>query len=302
MKIKTKLLLTLFLPIIYLVGSSLNTPPVIPHYDHVIVVMEENHGYNELIGSTNAPFINYLAKNGALFTDSHGVTHPSQPNYLALFSGSTQGSNNDDCLDAITPFTSPNLGAALIHNGLTFKGYAQTMPSVGFIGCTYLQSKLTVGMLYARKHTPWVNWLGTGSNGIPRSCSLPMTDFPSDFSKLPTVAFVVPDMDYDMHNIGAPGDRAAIQRGDKWLKENLAAYAQWAAKHNSLLIVTFDEDDYSPQNNNRIPTLFFGDHVVAGKYNAAITHYNVLHTLEAMYNLPVTDNNTAEAITSIWKK
>jgi acid phosphatase len=300
---KLKLLLALgLLPTALLITSFTNSP-VIPHYDHIIIVVEENHGYNELIGSANAPYINYLAQNGALFTDSHGIGHPSQPNYLALFSGSTQGSTNDDCLDAITPFTSPNLGAALIHNGLSFKGYAQTMPSEGFLGCTYLDSKLTVGKLYARKHTPWVNWLGTGTNAIPRSCSLPMTEFPKDFSKLPTVAFVIPDMDYDMHNIGAPGDKAAIIRGDKWLKENLAAYAQWAAKHNSLLIVTFDEDDYNPQNNNKIPTIFFGDHIEAGKYNMAINHYNVLRTLETMYNLPVTDNTTTSAtITGVWKK
>ena len=41
----------------------------IPRYDHVIIVIEENHGYNELIGSANAPYINQLANDGALFTN-----------------------------------------------------------------------------------------------------------------------------------------------------------------------------------------------------------------------------------------
>src|SRR3569832_1139364 len=62
-----------------------------PRPAHVIIVMEENHSYTDIIGSQQAPYINGLAQSGALFTDSHATTHPSQPNYLELFSGSTQG-------------------------------------------------------------------------------------------------------------------------------------------------------------------------------------------------------------------
>jgi len=71
----------------------------IPQYDHVVVVIEENHAYHEIIGSANAPYINELAKGGVLFSNSHGIGHPSQPNYLALFSGSTQGVTSDECLE-----------------------------------------------------------------------------------------------------------------------------------------------------------------------------------------------------------
>jgi acid phosphatase len=84
----------------------------IPQYDHVVVVIEENHAYHELIGSANAPYINQLAKGGVLFSNSHGIGHPSQPNYLALFSGSTQGVTGDECLEGKTPFKTPNLGEA----------------------------------------------------------------------------------------------------------------------------------------------------------------------------------------------
>ncbi|MDB5030864.1 alkaline phosphatase family protein [Mucilaginibacter sp.] len=272
-----------------------------PHrYDHVIVVIEENHGYNALIGSPNAPYINQLANDGALFTDSHGVTHPSQPNYLALFSGSVQNTIGDECLVTITPYTSPNLGGALIGSGLTFNGYAETMPSAGYLPCNYKISDLTHQYLYARKHVPWANWLGNKVNGISPALSLPMDEFPKDFDKLPTVAFVIPNMDNDMHNIGEPGDAAAIQRGDKWLKDNLGDYANWAKKHNSLLIVTFDEDDFKPVNY--IPTIFAGANINKGKYSEKINHYNLLHTIEAMYNLPVSDTTKATVITDVWKK
>ena len=274
----------------------------IPQYDHVIIVMEENHAFHEIIGSANAPYINHLAKDGVLFTNSHGIGHPSQPNYLALFSGSTQGTTGDDCLQGKTPFNTPNLAAALIDHKFSFRGYAQNMPKAGYLDCTAHSSSVTIGHLYARKHCPWVNWLGTGVNTIPLACSLPMTDFPNDFTKLPTLAFVVPDMDNDMHNIGVSGDDNAIRRGDAWLKANIAAYAEWAKTHNSLLIVTWDEDDFSPNNQNKITTIFYGAKLLGGKSDMPITHYNVLHTLESMYGLPFTDTNNAAPIASIWGK
>jgi acid phosphatase len=274
----------------------------IPQYDHVVIVMEENHAYHQLIGSPNAPYITELAKTGVLCSNAHGIGHPSQPNYLVLFSGSTQGVKGDECLEGITPFKTPNLAAALLDKKLTFKGFAETMPKAGYLDCTYGSSRRTIGHLYARKHTPWVNWIGNGPNAIPAELSVPMTDFPKDFTKLPTVSFVIPDMDNDMHNIGLQGDNAAITRGDTWLKEHLAAYAEWAKKHNSLLIVTFDEDNYDSKNANKIATIFYGAKLIRSEYKNVINHYNVLHTIESMYGLPVTDNVVAVPISGIWGK
>jgi acid phosphatase len=103
-----------------------------------------------------------------------------------------------------------------------------------------------------------------------------------------------------MHNIGDPGDSAAIHRADQWLQDNLSAYAAWAKTHNSLLILTFDEDDFTA--NNHIPTIFFGERVIPGTYSERINHYSVLRTLEAMYDLPVSDSTRATAITDVWQK
>lgn len=282
-------------------GKKVETRNGLKVPDHIIIVIEENHGYDQLIGSAAAPYINKLAAEGAVFTDSHGVTHPSQPNYLAIYSGSTMGIPGDQCLkDTTTPFTTPNLGAALIKNGYTFKGFAQTMPSPGFLECQYLKSNVTSETLYARKHAPWVNWQGDKENNIPDSLSQPMTAFPKDFDQLPTVAFAIPDMDQDMHNIGTPGDSAAISRGDTWLRENLNAYVEWAKTHNSLFILTYDEDQFTPQNH--ILTIFVGANIEPGKYAETINHYSVLNTLEAMYGLHVTDSTNAFVIRDIWKK
>lgn len=267
-----------------------------PKPDHVIIVIEENHGFDQIIGSPDAPFINSLIEEGALFTDSRGVTHPSQANYIALYSGSLQGVEGDECLED-TSFTSPNLGFEIIQAGYTFKGYGETMPSEGK-ACYYKKSLVTDSYLYGRKHCPWVNWLGTGRNQLPDSISLPMSEFPTDYNNLPTVAFVIPNMDNDMHNEGS--DPATIRRSDDWLKDNLSEYIKWANSHNSLFILTYDEDDFTPQNE--IPTIFTGAMVKAGTYSDSINHYNVLRTIEKMYDLPNSGSAQANEITQVWNQ
>jgi hypothetical protein len=257
-----------------------------PQPDHVLIVIEENHAYGQIIGSPAAPYINSLAQNGALFTQSFALSHPSQPNYIQLFSGSNQGVTTDNC--TTTPFTTLNLGASLLQAGYTFAGYSEDLPAVGSTTCT--------SGAYARKHNPWVDWQGAATNGIPAGANLSLSDFPTDFSALPTVSFVIPNQDNDMHN---GSDPATITRGDNWLGANLDAYVQWVTAHNSLFIVTFDEDNGSA--GNRIPTLFYGPMVTPGQYATQITHYTLLRTLEDMYGLPYAGASAgATPITYVW--
>ena len=267
--------------------SALNdsTSPL-PRPDHIVMVIKENHSFSQIIDSPDAPYINRLAAHGAVFTQSFGVTHPSQPNYLALFSGSTQGITDNSCPHI---FTTANLGHALLAAGLTFVGYSEDLPAVGSLTCD-------VG-LYARKHNPWVNWQDSATNGLPARANVPMTSFPTDYTKLPTVSVIVPNQVNDMHN---GKDPEAIQTADRWLREHMDAYVQWAQEHNSLLIVTWDEDN--GKENNRIVTLFVGPMVQAGRYDQRITHYNVLCTIEDLYGLSHSGASTdATPITQIWK-
>src|SRR5690242_2771827 len=112
----------------FLYSQSSEEAPALPLPAHVVIVMEENHSYSEIIGSSQAPYINTLASEGALFTSSYAVAHPSEPNYLAIFSGSTQGVTSDAC--PLT-FNTSNLGYELIVRGKTFTGYSEGLPSVG---------------------------------------------------------------------------------------------------------------------------------------------------------------------------
>src|ERR1051325_9167474 len=107
-----------------------------PKPDHVVIVIEEHHSYSQIIGSASAPYINSLASQGALFTQSFAVTHPSQPNYLHLFSGSAQGTTDDTCPPPGSPYATANLGGELIAKGLTFGGYSEDLPGTGSTACS----------------------------------------------------------------------------------------------------------------------------------------------------------------------
>jgi hypothetical protein len=245
--------------------------------EHVVIVIEENHSYKQIVNSTNAPYFNSLVKKGALMTRAFGVTHPSQPNYLALFSGSTQGVKDDACLK---PFIAPNLASSLINAQLTFAGYSEDLPRVGFTGCS--------SKGYARKHNPWIQF-----TNVSPSLNQSFSDFPQDFSSLPTLSFVIPNHQDDMHD-------GTIKQADDWLKTKMDAYITWAKTHNSLLIITWDEDDYA--KDNHIPLVLIGPMVKAGSYNEKVTHYNVLRTLEDAFHLPLLgESKNAQPITSIWK-
>jgi hypothetical protein len=248
----------------------------VPRPDHVVIAIFENKKANSIFGNSQAPYINSLANAGAKFTQSFAIEHPSEPNYLDLFSGSNQGVTDDSCPHT---FSTDNIGAELIGAGLTFGGYSEGLPSVGSTTCSSGN--------YARKHNPWVNF-----TNVPSADNLPYTSFPTDYSTLPTVSWVVPDLCDDMHD-------CTIATGDTWLKNSLDGYAQWATTHNSLLIVTFDEDDGSGGNN--IATLFYGQPVRTGTYTEHIDHFDVLRTIEDMYGLPYAGNAAgATPIIDVW--
>ena len=252
--------------------------PALPPYDHVVVVVMENHSFSDIIGNTaRAPYINALGAASANFTNSFAIEHPSEPNYLDLFSGANQGVTDDSCPHTFTNIA--NLGSRLIGGGLTFTGYSEDLPVNKPKACT--------SGSYARKHNPWVDF-----SNVPAQSNQPFSAFPADFSTLPTVAFVVPNLCNDMHD-------CPIATGDAWLEQHIDAYLLWARTHASLLVLTWDEDDYS--ESNQVPTLFAGAFVVPGNYAEYIDHFTVLATLEELYGLAPTAGAAARAaIADVW--
>ena len=247
------------------------TAQVLPAPAHIVIVIEEN--------KPDSSVINALANSGANMTQSFAETHPSEPNYLALFAGNTFGLTSDAC--PVNAGAAPNLASELLVAGYSFAGSSEDLPAVGSTACSAGK--------YARKHAPWANF-----TNVPAANSLPFSAFNnrSDYASLPTVSFVIPNLDNDMHD-------GTIAQADTWLYNNLSHYANWAVGNNSLLIITFDEDDGGSEN--QIPTIIYGGHVKPGSYSETISHYNVSSTIEEMYGLPKTGlAANAPAITDIW--
>lgn len=271
-------------------STSIPWPEGLPVYDHIVIVVEENKDYDEVIGSPAAPYINNVLKaEGANLTQMYAEEHPSQGNYYWLFSGSDQNVGFNDQVPS-QPITASNLGQQLIAAGHTFKGYSERLPA---IGSTAISDSTG---LYARRHVPWVSFSNVPNcPTVDCSSNLRFEDFPSNYDDLPTVSFVIPDLINDMHNGEPP---SSVTAGDTWLKENLDRYYQWAKRNNSLLILTFDEDDQLSADGpgltdpgtgeNRIVTILAGAHIQPGDYSEGkgVTHVNLLRTLEAMYGLP----------------
>jgi phosphatidylinositol-3-phosphatase len=252
-------------------------PGEIPTPDHVLVVVFENKDAEDVVGSPEAPYLNSLFRSGANFTDAHAVTHPSQPNYVALFSGSTKDITDDSCPQELQ---GENLAEQLITAGRTFAGYSEDLPRAGATDCK--------ADGYRRKHNPWVDF-----GGLPRETNQPYSALPDDYADLPTVSFVVPNLCHDMHDCD-------VATGDRWARDHLAPYVAWARTNNSLLVVTFDEASDS-SGDNRIGTALVGPMVRAGDTSQLIDHYSILRMIEEMYGLPplgLAANRAA--ITGVW--
>ena len=250
----------------------------LPQPAHVVVIVEENKSFAQIIGNTNAPAINDFARHAALFTNAHGVTHPSLPNYLAMFAGITND-NGDDCpATGISP-SAPNLGSELLAAHRSFAGFSEGLPVSGSTVCA--------AGSYARKHAPWVAF-----DNIPRADNRRLAELPRSFDRLPTVSFIIPDVDDDMHD-------GTIAAGDTWLHAHIGALMKWADTHDTLLVLTWDEGfDLS----NTIPTVLYGPMIAPGRYAQHISHYELLRTVEDLYGLAPTGHaKDARDITGCWR-
>src|SRR5258708_19951806 len=134
---------------------------------------------------------------------------------------------------------------------MTYKGYSLSMPAIGseidvtHPGCHY-------PCLYGRKHVPWVSFANVPNGPTPETSSnLRFVDFPAEYDRLPTVAFVIPDQERDMHN-GKPQD--SVPAGDLWLAQNLHRSYQWAKAHHNPLIVPLHDHHNHPPTPPRLPT------------------------------------------------
>jgi hypothetical protein len=250
----------------------------VPALDHVVVVMMENHSYDEV---RVKPYTASLIAASSTCTQSYAVTHPSLPNYLALWSGSTFGIANDNCPADGSPFNAKNLGRACEQAGVSWRSYCEELPAAGDPVCS------SGG--YERKHAPWTDF-----SNLDHMNERPLTDLYSDITaaQLPKLAFVVPNQCHSTHD-------CSTTTGDTWLAGIMPLLID-AAGPNGVVILTWDEDDDASYNH--ILTVFAGATVKTGySHTGFVNHYNVLRTIcDALGVTPMGAAATAGSIYDIW--
>ena len=244
------------------------TPAPAP-YDHVVVVVLENHSLESVIGSPQAPFLNSFANRWSLATAYSGVSHPSLPNYLALIGGTTFGINSD-CTNCYV--NARSLPDRLEGSGKTWKGYMEGMPSPCFAGSTGL---------YAQKHDPFIYFDPIRND--PARCGriVPYTQLAADFASpatAPNFAFVTPNLCNDGHD-------CALSTTDAWLAREMPRLMLSPAFEGSrsLLVITYDEGD---GGSDRVATILAGSGVRSGFQSAVgYDHYSLLRTIESLWGM-----------------
>jgi phosphatidylinositol-3-phosphatase len=245
---------------------------------HLIVVVEENHAFEQIIGSPAAPFLNRLAAHGTLLTDYYAVTHPSLPNYVALLSG--REPIRSDCRSCT--FAGPTLVDQLEARHISWAAYFQGLPGP----CSVVPHAGT----YTEAVDPFMH--AADIRHHPTRCDrvLPFRRFRADLAAghLPTVVFVMPDLRHEMHS-------GPVRVADAWLRRlvvELRTSPVW--RQDTRLVVTFDESDRTDVRSccgglgrgGRVATIVAGRRVPAGRDPTPYTHYSLLRSIEAAFGLP----------------
>jgi hypothetical protein len=271
------------------------------NFQHVFIIMMENTGYNTLIGNSNAPWINMAAKTYGLATNYYGVTHPSQPNYIAATSGSTNGVADDND----TTINVPNIVDQIEGSGRTWKAYMQS-----YSLCTTQLDHACGNQLYERKHNPFVSYQDIQSNPARMANIVDFSQFSTDLAKnnVADYTWISPDQCHDMHGRAAtPADPcdfsqvpSLIATGDTFLKNTVSAIMNSQAFNgNSVIFITWDESDFVgtgfPDTSGCCDAVPGGGHVLtitishsdhsARTSNVAYNHYSMLSTIEGGWSL-----------------
>lgn len=202
--------------------------------------MEENHSYSSVIGSSSMPYLNSLAKNNTLLTNYYANTHPSIGNYFELTTGQII-TNSDGYTGTVSQ---DNIVRELMLAGKTWKSYAESLPSVGYVGGD-------TGA-YIKHHNPFAYFTDVRNSSTEKNNIVPFTQFAKDLAShsLPNFSFVVPNINHDAHS-------GSLSTADSWLKQYIAPLlANSEFQKDGILIIVFDES-YSSD------TAHGGGHVAA---------------------------------------
>jgi acid phosphatase len=231
----------------------------------VVVVVEENHGYSSVIGSSAMPYLNSLASKYGLATQFYANTHPSIGNYFMMTTG--QIITNDDSYSNIV--SADNIVRHLLTGGKTWKSYAENLPSVGYTGPD-------TGS-YARKHNPLAFFSDVVNSNVQKMNLVPFTQFATDLNnnQLPDFSFIAPNLADDAHD-------GSLAQADAWLQSNIAPLlSNPSFQKNGLLMIVFDEAETadSTHGGGHIAMVAVGPLVKAGQSSTLYQFPNLLKTI-----------------------
>ncbi len=253
------------------------------HFNKVLIIVFENTDFGDAL---KQPYFNSLVKEGALLTNYHALTHPSQGNYIAMIAGSQLGVTGDRSVD----LKQRHIGDLLEDVKKDWKVYADDYPGNCFLGSRSGN--------YVRKHVPFLSFTNVQTN--PARCAkiVNSDQFDKDLlnGELPQYSMYVPDLENDGHDTG-------VAFGDNWLKNRFDSLLHSQKMPEDLLvIITFDESSHNL--DNKIYMLMWGAGIKAGstsddKYD----HYSMLKTIEDNLGLGSLNQNDSSAslIENVWK-
>jgi len=211
--------------LVLLLVCTLSAVAQLPTFSHVFVVVEENHNYSSVIGTSAMPYLNSLATKYGLATQYYANTHPSIGNYFELTTGQII-TNNDSYAKTVT---ADNVVRHLLAAGKTWKAYEEGIPSVGYISPDT--------STYVRRHCPLSFFSDVVNSSVQKRNLVPFSQFAKDLANnaLPQYSFITPNICNDAHN-------CSLTTADTWLKNNIGPLINSSTfKNGGLLIIVFDE-------------------------------------------------------------
>jgi hypothetical protein len=289
----------------------------VPAYDHIMVVVEENHGFGDVIGNPAAPNLNYLANTFGLATNYFGVSHPSEPNYVALLGGGTYGVADDNPY-YVNKINAESLISELDTAGISWKAYLQSLPHPGYQGICYpakCNGVPDIDPLYVSKHVGITNFT-TSLSAADWSRQVPVGQLPGDLAanSVPRFSWIIPDECRDMHGdppycldsgstfSGAaydPQDQHLVGIGDAYLGKLVSQVtnASFWSHGNNAIVVVFDEGDDNAgccgaqPGGGQVAAIVVTNHGPRGlQDNSPYNHFSLLQTIQKSFGLACLKN------------
>lgn len=257
--------------------SGSPTPPAgLPSPDHVFLIVLENHGFSQVIGSPAMPYFNSLAAQHSLATNYFANTHPSIGNYFMLTTG--QIVTNDDAFTGTV--SDDNLARAFAAAGKTWKAYLQSLPGIGYTGGDVYP--------YLKRHNPFSYFTDVINSPAVAANMVPFRQISTDLGSgsLPRFALIVPDAEHNAHDCPSGAttctDADKLAAADNWLQTNINPLITNAALANSVFVITWDEaaDADTANGGGQVATVLVGSHVKAAfRSGTFFQHQNTLRLI-----------------------